>query len=110
MSTSTKKRQRQNVETLRKNKYKVRVYHGRIFRNDATNYEPCMSKRDAEAALNSDYRLSSFGGFTKVEITTPSGVELTGKFNFGPHRQFNRKLGLRAAVGRALLGHSENYN
>lgn len=111
MSTSTKSRHRQSVETLRKDGYKVRVYHGRIFTTNQPNYaDVCMSKRDAEGELDPAYYLSSFGGFTSVEVTTPDGRDYIGKFNFSPNRQFNRKLGLRAAVGRALIGHTDCFN
>lgn len=42
------------------------------------------------------------GGFTEVTLTTPEGLTYTGKYNFGKKQPFNRKIGLRAALGRVL--------
>src|SRR3990167_2845805 len=101
------------VENLRKQGYKVRVYHGRCFGdyNEFVDRTFAISKKDVLTApyqnkfgisIESD-KLSCFGGFTRVELTTPDGNYTSfGKFNFG-NRQFNRKIGLQAAIGRALV-------
>lgn len=100
------------VEELRKNGYKVRVYHGRLYNVypgvggtlDMSLWDVAMSRRDWEAQYPmyefSDW-VDSYGGFTRVEITTPEGETKVGKFNFN-NRPFNRKLGLVAAIGRAF--------
>ena len=93
------------MEELRRSGFKVRVYHGRVFWSD-TRLNGCVvtSKREMEAeSHNFDYRLLCHGGYTSVDVTTPDGVELHGKYSFG-NRQFNRKLGLQAAIGRAFTG------
>lgn len=103
-TTTTKKKTLPNsVETLRKLGFKVRVYHARYYSSDL--YDLLTSKKEAaERSLEFfGYSLSCHCGYTKVDITTPDNVELSGKYNFG-NRQFNRKLGLRAAIGRAFTG------
>ena len=90
-----------NVEQLRKAGYKVRVYHGRSY-YDMFGREYIMSKREFENQEDVLATISSYGGFTSVEITTPDGQTLKGKFNVRSGEQFNRKLGLKAAIGRAF--------
>lgn len=108
------------VEELRKNGYKVRVYHGRIFINDLYD-SVIMSKREMDEKIiteehvwNVGYQLSDKGGFTRVEISVPTfeGGEwplLVGKYNVPAGHQFNRKLGLKVAIGRALKNHPQDY-
>ena len=45
----------------------------------------------------------STGGWTQVEVVTPEGQTLHGKYSFGK-RNFHRKHGVAAAIGRALYG------
>lgn len=42
------------------------------------------------------------GGSTKVELKTPEGRELTGYSSCSSKDPFNRKLGLKIALNRAL--------
>lgn len=42
------------------------------------------------------------GGFTEVEVTTPKGMTVRGKYNFN-NKQFSRKEGLDIALNRALV-------
>lgn len=69
------------VHEMRKAGYKVRVIHQR--------------------EKNPDQTLASKGGKTTVEITTPEGVELRGIAQCSKKEGFNRKKGLRIAIGRA---------
>ena len=111
MATATKKKNKplpQSVETLRKLGFKVRVYHARRFYSTSWNYsgrfEAMMSKREMTTDPEKQaFMLTCHGGYTRVDITTPDHVELSGKYSFG-NRQFDRKLGLRAAIGRAFTG------
>lgn len=93
------------MEELRRSGFKVRVYHGRVFQaHDYMDAQVVTSKREMAAEDNSfHYTLLCHGGYTSVDVTTPDGVELHGKYSFG-NRQFNRKLGLQAAIGRAFTG------
>ena len=65
-----------SVYDLRKNGFKVRVNHYRCTNN--------------------------FGGATVVDVTHPLGKTFTGTSLCNYQDQFNRKLGLRIALGRAL--------
>src|SRR3990167_2066055 len=102
VSVQVKDPSKMTVEELRKSGFKVRVYHGRVvFLGMSVDI---MSRREFETKMPSDMwdgLVLSSGGFTRVEVTTPEGETKVGKFNFG-NRQFNRKLGLTAAIGRAL--------
>lgn len=110
---TTKVNKTPNVEKLRKAGWKIRVYHGRKYTagyNTVTSYEDCyFHSRREFANLNQyimqDYKLSSHDGFTVVEVTK-DGITGRGKFNVPSGRQFNRKIGLKAALGRAM----QNYN
>jgi len=106
--TTMNKIEMPNVEVLRKTGYKVRVYHGRVYNNTLNFPEivhEIMSKREYEQYNNvrlGIWELSCKGGFTLVEITTPDGRDLRGKFNVPAGGMFNRKLGVKIATNRAL--------
>lgn len=69
------------VEGLRKNGYKVRVHHHR--------------KMVASVA-------AARGGKTVVEVTTPDGTTFVGIARCSRKENFNKKMGVRIALGRAL--------
>ncbi len=108
-TTTTKKKALPNsVETLRRLGFKVRVYHARRFYSQAWNFSGRIDEMKSKREMAGDpekeaFMLSCHGGYTRVDITTPDNLELSGKYSFG-NRQFNRKLGLRAAIGRAFTG------
>jgi len=118
------------LRELRKLGYKVRIRHVREFigikRSDDDcfmtrgEYEYCRlnghldfsdvfsslyyaDKYGADTNLIPAYSIAvnSLGGWTEVDIETPYGEIGNGKFNFN-NRPFNRKIGLKAAFGRAL--------
>jgi hypothetical protein len=68
------------VHDLRKRGFKVRVFHHR---------DTCFG-----VVLQN-------GGVTHVTITDPLGATREGFADCSPNDQFNRKLGLRIALGRA---------
>lgn len=70
------------VESLRKSGYKVRVHH---FRRTDKNKNKIP-----------------IGGKTIVEVTTPDGSTLVGKSRCNRKENYNKKLGVRIALGRAL--------
>jgi hypothetical protein len=70
------------VRELRQSGIKVRVLHTR-------NISP-------------DGSVSCLGGTTTVEITTKDGTNLTGSAKCRDDERFDRKMGLKIAVGRAL--------
>lgn len=104
------------VASLRRDGYKVRVTHKRDYFTVETYGEvqegqtpECLivfyrlTRKEAEGRFTTK-DLSSFGGATLVEITCPDGRQLVGKANCNDKDQFNRKLAVRIALGRALMG------
>lgn len=100
-----------NVASLRRDGYKVRVTHKRDYKSvivseDFPNGLECFYRLTRKEASNrfTSKDLSSFGGATLVEVTCPDGRELVGTANCNDKDQFNRKLAIRIALGRALKG------
>jgi hypothetical protein len=85
MNTKTPK-----IEDLRKTGFKVRVLHQRNYVRRHPN------KMDMSVTL------SGKGGYTKIEITTPSNKIVVGEAHCNVLDNFNRKLGNKIALGRAL--------
>lgn len=77
-----------SVASLRKSGFKVRVLHTRNTVADGTP--------------------SCKGGSTTVEITTPDGKDLSGTARCRDDERFDRRLGLRIAIGRALSSWAGN--
>lgn len=46
--------------------------------------------------------VDNFGGWTEVDITSPDGTIMHGKYSFR-NKQFNRKIGTSAAIGIAMV-------
>lgn len=98
-----------NVDILRKNGYGVRVCHLRrvlipvaTTKGIKTN-EMLLSRSEIEelSARKMVHHVSNVGGFTRVEITDKDGNIYNG-VSESKHEPFNRKLGLRIALGRAM--------
>jgi len=79
-----------NVEQLRKSGYKVRVIHSRRGKT--------MQRMDGGVVQT----LSERGGHTVVQVRTPDGEELEGVAVCSTKDNFNRRLGVKIALGRAL--------
>ena len=77
------------VKQLRQSGYKVRVLHAR--RHELVKRLGHVSKE-----------LCAKGGNTTVEITTPDGKNLTGVASCFNCDSYNKRLGVRIAIGRAL--------
>ena len=112
------------VEKLRKAGYKVRVTHvrdcGCVMHRD--NGEYMFSKYEFNELKQKDELVNyglpyghvsqltfgqvvrSTGGFTVVEVTTPDGETLRGKYNHGERKPFIRKKGVMIALNKALYG------
>lgn len=78
------------VEQLRKSGYKVRVIH--------TRRGKTMPRLDGGMVQT----VSERGGKTVVQVRTPDGEELEGVAVCSVKDNFNRRLGVRIALGRAL--------
>lgn len=70
-----------DVERLRKSGFKVRVKHYRLMNLDG---------------------IKARGGKTVVEVTTPEGETLVGMARCSRNENFNKRLGVRIALGRAF--------
>ncbi len=77
------------VKQLRQSGYKVRVLHTR-------NYKL------VEHLDNITKQVTAKGGTTTIEITTPDGKNLTGVAHCSNQDSYNKRLGVRIAIGRAL--------
>lgn len=77
------------VHELRKRGYKVRVIHSRVY-----YYEHYCAKGNGV--------LQQKGGNTHVEITTPDNINISGTAFCSDKDNYNRKLGVKIALGRAL--------
>lgn len=75
------RRGKMTVEDLRKRGFKIRVHHHRRVTGKVVN---------------------PLGGKTVVEITTPDGTTLVGVSRCSRKENFNKRLGVRIALGRAL--------
>lgn len=83
----------QTVYELRKSGYKVRVSHQRYY----ANY--LLARHKAGKLIN---HLTAKGGMTLVELTSPTGINVLGCARCSKKDNFNRKMGLNVALGRAL--------
>lgn len=120
------------IQELRQNGFDVKISHHRLFNGIGVRENPTVPVIDnvltrgeyEKARLNhsldfDDYGLNYYneqcaedvpygkavqpvGGFTTVEVTTPSGEVITKKYNFGKTVPFCRKKGVIAALGRVM--------
>ena len=81
----------ETVKSLRQAGNKVRVIH------DRPRYQNPKSMR-----LTSFGPYKEKGGTTEIQITTPEGIDVSGKSKCSPKDNYNKKLGVRIALGRAL--------
>jgi hypothetical protein len=78
------------IHQLRRAGWKVRVIHG--VNNHNLPFEPRSSKNQEPLSER----------FTRIELTSPEGKDSTGIAYCSKRDQWNRKLGNRIALGRAL--------
>jgi hypothetical protein len=78
------------IHQLRRSGWKVRVIHG------VTNHNLPFGPRSAKNQEPLSER------FTRIELTSPEGKDSTGIAYCSKQDQWNRKLGNRIALGRAL--------
>ena len=69
------------IEDLRRAGYKIRVHHHRKLNTEGINAR---------------------GGKTVVEVTTPDGTTLVGMSRCSRRENFNKRMGVRIALGRAM--------
>lgn len=77
------------VDTLRKSGFKIKVYHHRKMNTEGINAR---------------------GGKTVVEVTTPDGNNFVGISRCSRKENFNKRLGVMIALGRAMKQHELKNN
>jgi hypothetical protein len=82
------------IHQLRRAGWKVRVIHG--FTNNNLPFAPVSSKDQKPLSDR----------FTRIELTSPESKDCTGIAYCSKEDQWNRKLGNRIALGRALKNYS----
>jgi hypothetical protein len=95
------KENRMNINQLRDAGYKVRVHHLRNFKG----HEGLYTRHDFEVQFSKalySKLISPRGGKTVVELTLPNGTDVTDSAVCSMKDQYNRKLGLKIALGRAV--------
>jgi hypothetical protein len=85
------------VQELRDNGYKIRVTHYRYY----TNSKLLLKSEAVRQGFNEP---KPHGGKVVVEVRTPDGNELTGCSVCSRSDPYNRKFGVKIALGRALRG------
>ena len=90
----------QTIEQLRKSGYKVRVIH---YRQSIIN-KKILPQRDIGGPLF----LEAKGGKTRIELRSPEGIETFGEALCSDKDTYNRKLGNRIALGRAMNALNES--
>lgn len=88
------------VQQLREQGHKVRVVHYRYTAEGPDEFELIPQRVAKERRIP----ISTHGGQTEVYITTPSNQQLVGVARCNMADQFNRKIALKIAIGRALKG------
>jgi len=84
------------VHSLRNNGYKVRIIHWRYPVNEERKI---CGDLVHQSQIPPSYR-STRGGVTEVEITTPDGQNYFAQAHCHINDCFNRKLGVKIALGR----------
>jgi hypothetical protein len=79
------------VQDLRNAGYKVRVLHSRIYDGKLSYQKLLFNLSDPEPK----------GGYTKVVIDSPNGEHFVGDATCSSNDNYNKKLGLRIAIGRS---------
>jgi|LakMenE01Jun11ns_1017448.scaffolds.fasta_scaffold9928910_6 hypothetical protein len=88
----------QTVENLRKSGWKVRVLH---YRND----ESCEGK--VKSSHSKEYKINPKGGKTVVILDSPFGEHFEGLAICNAGDLYNKKIGVKIAIGRALFSKDE---
>jgi hypothetical protein len=111
MTIETKREKIRNVpsiEELRKAGYKVSVRHFRRYTDEfCTTYMTKTLFRNAydytsEIPYSNLFKISSHGGWTVLDVRTLTGREISVKYNVPAGHQFNRKVALRACLGKLI--------
>lgn len=93
------------VHALRKKNFKIRIQHKRYVEYMEQDEETDNAIGfEVVTKINKDsfYDILGKGGETKLELTTPQGVTIIETAKCNVIDGYNKKLGVRIALGRAL--------
>lgn len=101
------------VHELRKVGHKVRITHYRRYEGITDKFETKIktwSRReyDANKSMFALSRMLITGGKTTAEVTLTDGTALSGVAECSEIDGYNRRVGVAAALGRALVSISKN--
>ena len=90
-----------SIEELRKSGFKVSVRHFRRF--DSWGHTVYMTKAQFDNDRRyGDYFISSHGGWTILDVTTITGLDVSVRYNVPSGHQFDRKRAIRACLGKLI--------
>lgn len=100
------------IHELRQQGYKVQIQHKRRFKMcdgymTRGEYESSPFKTESPKSYYKN-AVNAKGGMTVVRVTTPDGTELAGTAKCSDKDNYNRKLGLKMSLGRALKSGHQN--
>lgn len=85
------------IQQLRNNGYKVRVLHNRLY----NGYHKWQVGGHEYIQRNAPVDPDSKGGSTQVVIDSPSGEHFQGLAMCSKKENYNKKMGVRIALGRS---------
>ena len=88
------------VQQLRNNGYKVKVLHNRLY-NGSFAWQVANTQN-----MNGPIDPDTKGGSTEVIIDSPSGQHFHGLAICSKKENYDKKLGVRIAIGRCVTGDS----
>jgi hypothetical protein len=86
------------IEELRNSGYKVKIFHNRLY----NGYHAWQNGRRVYGYTDGIIGPDTKGGSTEVIIQTPTGERLHGIAICSTEDNYNKKLGVKIAFGRAL--------
>jgi hypothetical protein len=86
------------VKQLQDSGYKVKVFHNRLY----NGYHAWQNGKRIYGYL--EIGPDTKGGSTEVIVDAPTGERLHGVAICSREDNYNKKLGIRIAIGRAFLG------
>jgi hypothetical protein len=88
------------VKELQDNGYKVKVFHNRLY----NGYHAWQNGKRVYGYTDGIIGPDSKGGSTEVIIESPSGERFHGLAICSKKENYNKRMGIRIALGRALYG------
>ena len=90
------------VQELRNNGYKVRVFHNRLY-NGYHEWQDILGSKSEKHYIYGPIDPDAKGGSTQVIIDSPSGENYVGHALCNNKDNYNKKLGVRIAIGRCNI-------